>query len=321
MLQTPNKRKNSSIKGDSFDGGGGENVWYKGDGVINDESVVSGNCNYKGNPNLQAPPTTVNIDLSIKENATKATASLSASEEDSEIILNQKIITTEPEAMAQNEDNKRETAGVVVPEDVTMVDLYKMLATLQLQMAGIPTAVTTLETTTEDLKTRVTTLEANKETTDNAIKNLEIGMADGASRLTKLEQDLAATSMREGEGSIPDTSDKVREISYLCTCLEVVESKIEQLKGIVQKQHVEIIEAQKHRTILNNKVFDTNCGMMVNGILAKEGEDCKELVGKVLKKVMKIEHEVLITRAFCTGGGTIIFYLTHPSLKGSFIKM
>ena len=69
---------------------------------------------------------------------------------------------------------------VVIPNDVSIVDVYKMLATFQKQMRSVPNSLTNLETSVEDMKTRLTAVEANKTMTNNHLNNLENGLQDNS---------------------------------------------------------------------------------------------------------------------------------------------
>ena len=82
--------------------------------------------------------------------------------EEVELVINQDRVSRDPKmSKLQDPRRKMEEEEIVVPENVMIVDLYKMLARLQLQMGTIPTSLSNLEMTVEDLNSWLKTQDTD----------------------------------------------------------------------------------------------------------------------------------------------------------------
>ena len=202
--------------------------------------------------------------------------------------------TTIESTTTTDRSNMAEPKVITPLEDITLKDVYTMLANFQSSMQNVPTAISNVETAPHDLKTRMTALETNKTQLDQ--------------RVTKVETDTTTN-----EETIKEVSERMSN----------VELQVQRLERIVKKQDVHIQELTIQNSNLKTKVLNSNCCMTITGIKRGAGENCKDLVAKFFAWVMGIKHDMQITKAFRIGGEdstTIMFYLARPTLKGAIFK-
>ena len=214
-------------------------------------------------------------------------------------------------------NNGKEETDIVVPDNVTNMDIYRMLATFQKQMIGVPAALSNVETAVEDLKLQMIVVEMEKTETNRKVQNVEVGLEDTSSRISVLE---TANSMRkeELEQHIKVFEENKEKVSKV---LKDYKIQIEKLGNVVANQSVLIGELKIQNEMLKARIMSVDCCMTVSGILKKEDENCKELVLKFLEKVMGVDN-VGVGKAFCVGDKTdvIMFYLIKPQHKGIIFK-
>ena len=244
----------------------------------------------------------------IKATYTKNTNSTELEEEEEEVEVFLKKQNSQISSCKMTHDKEKSALEeqVKVPENVSLVDVYKMLAQFQLQMSNVPEQLTNMETAMEGVKSRIMTLETSKETTDTAINNLETGLQDVSSRVTELEtKDEQCKTMLETKVSKED-------LKLFSGKVETLEEEVKCLKGLVAHQQTCIEELVIQQRITKDKVFDRNCAMLVTGIVRKERENCKHMVQQFCTRMLGVKFDIPITKAYRVGStesSAILFYL------------
>ena len=216
---------------------------------------------------------------------------------ETKVFLN---INRQTEDMEPKNQEDKTKPILQVPKNVTMADIYTMIAQFKEEMSGVPTTLTELGRKVNDLTNKVANIEKQQGTDATAMKNLE-------QKISLLE---AADTT---------SADQITEVSDR---LQNAETKIERLLQTISLQSMQIKELSSKNASLSAKVFNTNSCMTISGLLYKEGEDCKALVDRFFVKVMKIEQKVEVARAFRIGSKMkiMMIYLARPVIKGLIFK-
>ena len=266
----------------------------------------------------------INTKYNLGTSSEKEEEEKEGSEEKVEIFLRRKM---EPENRGKKGDvlgpnNGSGVEEVQVSENMTMGYVYKMIATMNQHMTA---SLSTLQSTADDLKTRMMAMETYKIETNKKLTGLESQYQSCNNKITEIEVKLATqgtsiTNLQKGKEEWVSKA-MFNEVSGR---LESANIDISKLKGLVLHQNTLIGELSAQCTLFKNKIFANDCCMMVLGIERKENENCVELVTKFIKKVLRVPHEITITKAYRVGNpqtsDAIVFYLVRVSLKDLIFK-
>ena len=99
-------------------------------------------------------------------------------ESDTEVFLTKKKLVKMSNTNVPDNSSRNKTEEAKIPENVTLIDVYRMLATFQMQMKTIPMTLNNLEESVEDVKTRLKKLEEDSTIKDTKLTNLDTGLND-----------------------------------------------------------------------------------------------------------------------------------------------